>query len=66
MGVRAGIRFVLRITYSDTIINYRSCQKLKLIGIGEFNHLMNMLAFFFMSYLFTWIYLKCSSQELKA
>lgn len=47
MGVRAGTRFVLRITYSDTIINYRSCQKLKLIGIGEFNHLMNMLAFFY-------------------
>lgn len=47
MGVRVGIRFVLKITYSDTIINYWSCQKLKLIGIGEFNHLMNMLAIFF-------------------
>ena len=31
--------FELRITYYDTLINYRSSQKFKLLGNGEYNHL---------------------------
>ena len=35
--------FELRITCSDTMRNYRLFQKLKLLGYGEFNHLINIL-----------------------
>ena len=43
--VKPGIE--LRISYSDTMLNYRFSQKLKLLGNGEFNHLTISLANFF-------------------
>ena len=33
----------LRISYSNTMLNYRLSQKLKLLGNGEFNHLTIIL-----------------------
>ena len=32
-------RIELRISYSDTMLNYRFSQKFKLLGNSEFNHL---------------------------
>ena len=37
-GVKPGIK--LKISCSDTILNYRLSQKLKLLGNDEFNHLI--------------------------
>ena len=39
MEGRVKLRIELKIFYSDTILNYRLSQKLKLLGDGEFNHL---------------------------
>ena len=35
-GVKAEVK--LGISYSDTMLNYRLSQKLKLLGNGKFNH----------------------------
>ena len=39
MGGRVKLGIELRISYSDTILNYRFSQKFKLLENGEFNHL---------------------------
>ena len=39
MGGRVKPGIELRISCSDTMLNYRLSQKLKLLGNGEFNHL---------------------------
>ena len=39
MGDRVKPRIELKISYYDTMLNYRLSQKLKLLGNGEFNHL---------------------------
>ena len=39
--MKTGIK--LRISYSDTILNYQLSQKLKLLGNDEFNHLIIIL-----------------------
>ena len=39
--MKTGIKF--RISCSDTILNYRLSQKLKLLGNNEFNHLTIIL-----------------------
>ena len=39
--VKTGIK--LKISYSDTILNYQLSQKLKLLGNDEFNHLIIIL-----------------------
>ena len=39
MGGRVKLEIELRISCSDTMLNYRLSQKLKLLGNGEFNHL---------------------------
>ena len=51
MGDRVKPRIELRISCSDTILNYRFSQKLKLLGNGEFNHLTISLANFFFFFL---------------
>jgi hypothetical protein len=38
-------RFELRTFGSDTMLNYHLSQKLKLIGRGKFNHLINTLTY---------------------
>ena len=39
MGSRVKLEIELRISCSDTMLDYRLSQKLKLLGNGEFNHL---------------------------
>ena len=39
MGGRVKLGIELKISYSDTMWNYRLSQKFKLLGNGEFNHL---------------------------
>jgi hypothetical protein len=43
MGAGVETRFELKITYSDTLINYQLSQNLKLLGNNEFNHLTIIL-----------------------
>ena len=43
MGSKWEIGFELRISCSDTMINYRFSQKFKLLVNGEFNHLTIIL-----------------------
>ena len=43
MGRRVKTGIKLRISCSDTMLNYRLSQKLKLLGYGEFNHLTIIL-----------------------
>jgi hypothetical protein len=38
-------RFELKIFRSDTMLNHHLSQKLKLIGRGKFNHLINTLTY---------------------
>jgi hypothetical protein len=38
--------FELMTSESDTMLNYHLSQKFKLIGIGKFNHLINILTLF--------------------
>ena len=40
MGGRVKTIIELRISYSDTMLNYWFSQKFKLLGNGEFNHLI--------------------------
>jgi len=50
-------RFELKTFGSDTILNYHLSQKLKLIGIGKFNHLINTLNCLFWLLRAVWIML---------
>ena len=43
MGGRAKIGIELKISCSDTMLNYRLSQKFKLLGNDEFNHLTIIL-----------------------
>ena len=43
MGGRVKIGIELRLSYSDTMLNYRLSQKFKMLENGEFNHLTIIL-----------------------